>query len=1006
MAEAIAQAALVAGASVLLGPGGWAAFGKAFAINLAIAATSRALAEHGQSRQSFSVDDTGRAIMFRSSVAPRRVIYGEAVVSGPLIKAASSGTDDKYLHLVIALAGHECDSVVEVLLNGKPLADADQFDRNQVTAVNWRASANNMSIFVDGTEYTGLTPTDLADAITAGEADITAVSNGFSMTLTGSGPLVEFTVTDATGEDELGNTIEGKIVEDQSALKAARATVHLGTADQVADPDLVALIPEWTVDHRGRGVCYVHAILGHSYTAWPTGVPNFKVRLRGRKVYDPRKDTTAGGSGTHRVDDPSTWEWSANTALCADDYLRYQYGLACDAEEIDVATTIASANICEEAVVIDGIGTTQPRYTCNGTFVLDGSPADVLDELRTAMAGAIVCPQGQWKIYAGAPEAVSGTLTADDLRGPLSYRARHPRAELFNAVQGVFVNVDDHDTWSDFPPVTNATYEAQDGGKRIPVDIRLPFTADGIEAQRIAKIILERHRQQIRHQVPAKLSKLATAPWDVLSVTFDDLGHVGKKFQVSDWTLAERDDGLGVDLVLDEYADAVYDWNFGEATVVDPAPDTTLPDPRIVGAPTGLSPESGTEHLFIGRDGTIVSTLHLAWTRPADAFLRRWIVQIRRAGEAIWQPAGEVRTPSIDIRPVEDGVTYELRVRAENTLGALSDWTQASHTVIGKSEPPDDVDTFLVQRQPDGTRQFTWTMVDKPVDLDGWRIRYAAGSESDWDAMTDLHDGLLTASPYETNQLAAGTYTFAIKTVDTSGNESATGRFITLTIGDPRLRNALLIVDPRALGWPGTKTACQVDTTGALVPNSTDTWADLPATWAAWTSWISSPVSSMSYQHTTIDLGAVLTVTPLVSATADGSVTIEERHSDDDVTYSAWTAAGAQISGRYIQVRITVATPGAAGITQMQIVIDAETIRDDLVDVDTSTLSGTTGDRRLVPSASFNVITRVSITLQNTGPGWTWELIDKSVGSGPRIKIYNASGVLADATIDAEIVGA
>lgn len=39
------------------------------------------------------------------------------------------------------------------------------------------------------------------------------------------------------------------------------------------------------------------------------------------------------------------------------------------------------------------------------------------------------------------------------------------------------------------------------------------------------------------------------------------------------------------------------------------------------------------------------------------------------------------------------------------------------HIVVGKTEPPPDVDTFKVSRAADGTRNFTWTLDNVPADL-------------------------------------------------------------------------------------------------------------------------------------------------------------------------------------------------------------------------------------------------------------------------------------------------
>jgi hypothetical protein len=118
---------------------------------------------------------------------------------------------------------------------------------------------------------------------------------------------------------------------------------------------------------------------------------------------------------------------------------------------------------------------------------------------------------------------------------------------------------------------------------------------------------------------------------------------------------------------------------------------------------------------------------------------------------------------------------------------------------------------FTVTRQPDGTRQFAFATVTPPADINGWRIRYSLVATADWNAMAPLHTGELKASPFETNLLAAGTYTFAIKTVDRAGNESAAALFIAaITLGDPRIPGVIddLIEEPL---WIGTKVDCHIN---------------------------------------------------------------------------------------------------------------------------------------------------------------------------------------------------
>lgn len=360
------------------------------------------------------------------------------------------------------------------------------------------------------------------------------------------------------------------------------------------------------------------------------------------------------------------------------------------------------------------------------------------------------------------------------------------------------------------------------------------------------------------------------------------------------------------------------------------------------------------------------------------------------------------------------GKTLYIKLRSLNTFDSgaeeLATLTAYTHTIVGAAEgvavPPPDVNTFLVSRQSDGTRQFTWTLTNPPADLTGYEIRYKLGAETDWNAMTPMHSGALLASPFESNQLAAGTYTFAIKAVDIFGNKSVNAAFIQATLGDPRLSGALEVFDEFADAWPGTKTSCHIEaSTGYLQPNETAAtpWT---GTWAA-RSWIKTPATTISYERL-IDVGVVATFSPLVTALADGTVTITEAHSNDGTTYTSYATAGAPVTCRYIKVKITVA--GALPVLMGAItILSASPISEDFEDLTTSALTGSyrigTGDIRIPLTKTFAVVRRVDVTLQNVGAGWSWELIDKDTAVGPRIKIYNASNTLADATIDVTVRG-
>lgn len=801
-----------------------------------------------------------------------------------------------------------------------------------------------------------------------------------------------------------------------------RVFKHLGSATQTADTNLVAAAPDkWTANHRLRGVAYLYIELTGNSDLFPNGLPNISAIVKGKKdVYDPRTATTG---------------WSENAALCVANYLcDTKYGLGVDyTSYINETDLIAAANVCDEAVAL-AAGGTETRYTLNGSFDAGQAPEDTIGEMLTAMHGNCVRPGARWSILAGAWRVPTITLDEDDARGAVKVIPRVSRRDLFNAVKGVYTSPDSQWQPVDFPAVTNATYEAEDNGLRIWRDLSLPYTLSGATAQRIAKIELEKGRQQQVVHFPAKLTALGLYAGSNVKLSLARFGWVEKAFEVLSWKFEVYDDAqgepaLGIDLVLRETASANYDWSSGEETAIDPAPNTNLPDPFTVGSVGSLDCDSGTAHLLATGDGGVTSRIYVTWTAVASGYLREYEVEYKKAADSVYVPSATVRSgTSTYLAPVEDGVAYDVRVRAVNTLGVRGGWEYFyNHVVIGKTESPNAPDTFSVARLADGTRRYAWTLASVPADVrsgGGYRIRYYSGTTSDWTLMTDLHTGLLTSSPFESNELAAGTYTWAIKTVDSSGNESAAARFITGTIADPRLKNVLLQRIEEALGWPGTLTGCFVHA-NALTPLSTDTIAALPAAISGLASTINSigtNTNPIVYETPVIDLGADVSFTPLVTVLGTGTptITFKTGTTADGSVVGAYAALAPVAGMRYVQIKVSMADT-AAVIRGMTLLLDAETQIDEYEDVNTATATDTWFDNTSAglgvghfrigsKSGRISSITQAGIVaLQGVGGAWTWELVNKSstVGGQPaaEFKIRDASGTLADALVDVMIKG-
>jgi hypothetical protein len=62
-------------------------------------------------------DLAGRGVMTRNPVAPRQIVYGQTKCSGPIVYLATSGSKNQFLHIVVALAGHQVEEIGDVYFN-------------------------------------------------------------------------------------------------------------------------------------------------------------------------------------------------------------------------------------------------------------------------------------------------------------------------------------------------------------------------------------------------------------------------------------------------------------------------------------------------------------------------------------------------------------------------------------------------------------------------------------------------------------------------------------------------------------------------------------------------------------------------------------------------------------------------------------------------------------------------------------------------------------------------
>jgi hypothetical protein len=472
-------------------------------------------------------------------------------------------------------------------------------------------------------------------------------------------------------------------------------------------------------NYQFKGIAVLATKLVYDQDVFPNGIPNFTVKVRGRAVYDPRSASTA---------------YSSNAALCIRDYLtNTTFGLGATVDEIDDVSFAAAANICDQDVNL-AAGGTEKRYTINGTFLTSEAPKDVLQKMLTACGGKLSYVGGKWVLKVAAWQSPTITLTENEIVSEVTMQASQSRRDIFNAVKGIYSEPEALYQPTSFPPITNGTYEAEDG-EQIWKDVNFPFTTSAATCQRLAKIELEKARQQITFTVSCNLKAFALQPGDTVNVSFDRYGWSTKPFEVLSWSFefANADTGPTpvVNLVLRETAQAIYDWS-AEDVAVDIAPNTTLPDAFSVAAPTGLQV---TKIQSILSDGSTVTNLLVEWVAPNSSFVSQYEVQWRRASDFIdyglisantddnsdWGSIATAAAYEFDYGSVEGvpaaadpdfnsiltsnvqytipnvypNTQYTIRVRAINSIGVRSTFASTTDTPTDDTTPPGDISNLI-----------------------------------------------------------------------------------------------------------------------------------------------------------------------------------------------------------------------------------------------------------------------------------------------------------------------
>lgn len=462
----------------------------------------------------------------------------------------------------------------------------------------------------------------------------------------------------------------------------------------------------------------------------PNGPPSRYTQIvEGALVYDPRRDSTQpGGSGTHRINDQTTWAYATtdsngvpigrNNALQALWYLlgwRVQNpvtsewvlvaGRGVDPNDINIQSFITGANNCEAAgYYTDMILSTEDEHTSNeDKITANGLIAQLID------------PGGLWSYYANVDDtsSVAVYLTDDDIldAGEVSWNEYKGMSEQFNQVVGKFVDPSTTALYQPraYPMVRDSTYETNLGVKRRKTQ-DFEQVQDALLAQKLARLMLNQGQFQAEFSATFSYRALKAQAWSIVSYTSERFAWT-KLFRV--YRQGISGNGSGVVMTLREVHPSI--WTAGSVTTPATVPLGARYDPTQQIALAGLATAAYTG---TGTDGSIQDGLALSWTAPS-ANVRRTEIQIKLAGDTYWQSYGPYKNDvtTCNIFPLLSGTTYNIRARHVSVHEVAGAWSTANFTAgtnsnVGFAAIDAKANTFRQTTPPSGSTGDYWTDID------------------------------------------------------------------------------------------------------------------------------------------------------------------------------------------------------------------------------------------------------------------------------------------------------
>ena len=562
----------------------------------------------------------------------------------------------------------------------------------------------------------------------------------------------------------------------------------LGKDGQTAS-DILTTQTNWTSNHRLRGVAYLAFRFKWNQNIFGA-IPNIKAVVKGKKVYDPRTASTA---------------YSNNSALCLLDYLRnsrYGKGLPDAAFETNFSSFQTAATTCETQVTPYSGGSDINLFETNGVIDTSQKVIDNVKKLLNPMRAFFTYTEGVYKLTIEGTGSAVKTINSDNVVGGAKLLGER-KNNKYNRIIATFVNPDKNyqeDTIS-YPPNDDSALDSADqqatmetaDGVLLEGNFSFPNVTSVYQAQGLAEVILRRSRNQLQVQVRVTSEFLDVAVGDIVQIYYPTGGFNNKPFRVQGMTINED---LTVDLQLFEHQDNFYTW--AEKSQAPTIADTTLPNPNVVQAPASLT----LGDTLIQYNETPLVALDITIGASPDAFVDYYQVEYKLSTDSnfIVYAQGDILVHRV--LNVRETLTYDVRVKAVNTLGVSSSYVTGQHTIVGSTDPPSDCEDFACN-VIGSEAHLSWTEVPD-LDLSHYQVRFSTlTTGAEWNNSVSLVDKV--SRPATSISVPARVGSYLIKAVDKLNNFSVNAAIVATTVDAVGNFNAVA-TQTESPSFAGTKT--------------------------------------------------------------------------------------------------------------------------------------------------------------------------------------------------------